>query len=160
MDRRFTKRRRDYESPDEVVLLREGHGEIQCPSLHAHRGGGSQLCWCRPQDGAEALGRGERPEVARCPVALREAVRPVEAVGEDHADVPPLAPPTLPEGRDGRAQRPEEPLRRCPLVLPCRADVRPFRAQGGRIPWAAHADAEGVDRKSTRLNSSHGYISY
>src|SRR2546422_6637523 len=29
-----------------------------------------------------------------------------------------------------------------------------------RVPWACARHAEHKDRKSTRLNSSHGYISY
>src|SRR2546422_3655090 len=51
--------------------------------------------------------------------------------GEDHH------PLELPDSRGGRVER----VRR-----------RPRREQLGRIP--------GGDRKSTRLNSSHGYISY
>src|SRR2546429_3067971 len=31
---------------------------------------------------------------------------------------------------------------------------------GGRVLEAVPAEADGEDRKSTRLNSSHGYISY
>src|SRR2546429_443056 len=37
-------------------------------------------------------------------------------------------------------------------------EATPRPDHGGPIP--AHASADAVDRKSTRLNSSHGYISY
>src|SRR2546422_8257835 len=40
---------------------------------------------------------------------------------------------------------------------------QPLRAPGARQHAQVHfgeADLAGVDRKSTRLNSSHGYISY
>src|SRR5205809_4863240 len=43
--------------------------------------------------------------------------------------------------------------RRCGTAAPPRA-ARPVRSTGRRI------DASRPDRKSTRLNSSHGYISY
>src|SRR5205809_6113014 len=40
--------------------------------------------------------------------------------------------------------------------MPCRAPVRAFSSYRSQLP-ARHL---GLDRKSTRLNFSHGYISY
>src|SRR2546429_2968381 len=34
------------------------------------------------------------------------------------------------------------------------------RSLRGRVSWLQNAAVVGIDRKSTRLNSSHGYISY
>src|SRR2546422_8016632 len=38
--------------------------------------------------------------------------------------------------------------------------VAPYNAVLPRITWCPLAPGNGRDRKSTRLNSSHGYISY
>src|SRR3712207_6971766 len=38
--------------------------------------------------------------------------------------------------------------------------VRPWRASADRIAWRIHHTAYEIDRKSTRLNSSHANISY
>src|SRR5687768_17881020 len=50
------------------------------------------------------------------------------------------------------------------LLAADRAADERERLHGERAPPAAlrrrHLDAVGLDRKSTRLNSSHGYISY
>src|SRR5687768_17662014 len=45
---------------------------------------------------------------------------------------------------------------RCGLVLPARTGRRGRDARPVRLP----SESAGEDRKSTRLNSSHGYISY
>src|SRR2546422_10538333 len=41
-----------------------------------------------------------------------------------------------------------------------RRSVSRVRQEGGRLATAARARGAVADRKSTRLNSSHGYISY
>src|SRR2546422_1508086 len=60
-------------------------------------------------------------------------------------------------GRGGRAG----PRRTLPGGFPHRADHRRGAAGGGGRRRAAAAKIDALlDRKSTRLNSSHGYISY
>src|SRR2546422_8350984 len=54
---------------------------------------------------------------------------------------------------------------RYPEML-CRSSFRRSKRPEGRTSWShaslrsSHEQPGGIDRKSTRLNSSHGYISY
>src|SRR2546422_7710503 len=57
-------------------------------------------------------------------------------------------------GLDGAARRPRP---RGGAPAPRR---RPRADDGGRPPLRGHGEPGDGDRKSTRLNSSHGYISY
>src|SRR2546422_4715133 len=46
------------------------------------------------------------------------------------------------------------------IVGNCRICLVSVEGQGKLLPACATKVADGIDRKSTRLNSSHGYISY